>query len=213
MNIDTFVTQNTGQAVSYDGVADNIGQCEQLVCCYWRDVFGFLCPPIPAAKDLWTNGTVLGSFDQIPVGQEQKGDVAVFGASTSINSPEFGHTDIVLAPGFLGFDSNWGGVKAPNGYPAAHNVQHNYGDVLGFLRFKSNNGDSMTLPTPQQVIDAFNKHLGVPPRPEEITYYSTHDVSELYAVLLDNRTAYVAQLQALLATKATPLAPGKLWST
>lgn len=144
MTLAQFVANSAGGALSYDGVKANIGQCEQLVCCYWRDVVGFLCPPIPAAKDLWTNPTVLASFDQIAVGKEQPGDVGVWGASSLINSPESGHTDIVLSPGFTGLDSNWGGVKAPSGYPAAHRVQHNYSDVLGFLRPKGGTMDKIT---------------------------------------------------------------------
>lgn len=145
MTLDQFVSTNTGKAVTYDGLKEDYGQCEQLVCRYWKDVLGFSCPPIPAAKDLWTNPTILKNFDRIPVGKEQKGDVAVFGASSAINSPEFGHTDIVLKPGFTGFDSNWGGVKASNGYPAAHTVQHNYTDVLGFLRKKDMSKEALTL--------------------------------------------------------------------
>lgn len=146
MTLDQFVAKYNGGAASYDGLEENYGQCEQLVCCYWKEVYGFNCPPIPAAKDLWTNPTVLNSFGQIPLGQEQAGDVAVWGASSLINSPEFGHTDIALSPGFTGFDSNWGGVKTPEGYPAAHQVKHNYTDVLGFLRFKGGSmaTDSLT---------------------------------------------------------------------
>ena len=148
MDLQQFIQTTSGHAVTYDNIKANYGQCEQLVCLYWKDVYGFITPPIPYAKDLWTNSVVLESFNQVPVGQEQAGDVAVFGASTQINSPVAGHTDIVLsgiANGFNGYDSNWGGVVDKNagtpgfGYPAAHPVQHSHVDVLGFLRFK---GDS-----------------------------------------------------------------------
>lgn len=149
MTLDDFVTTYTGQAVSYDGVQADFGQCLQLVCLYWQQVYGYNCPDMAGAVDLWTNADVLANFDQIPVGQEQSGDVAVWGASSLINSPEYGHTAIVITPngstGFTSFDSNWGGVTASNGYPAAHQVQHDMTDVLGFLR----KGEGMN-PTPAQ---------------------------------------------------------------
>lgn len=140
-----FVQENTGKAVTYDGIRGNYGQCEQLVCLFWKYVYGFLCPPIASAKDLITNPFILANFSVEPVGREQSWDVAVFGASAAIDSPTDGHTDIVLNPqpnGFLGFDSNWGGVTDHNtgtpgyGYPAAHQVTHSHDDVLGFLRWK-----------------------------------------------------------------------------
>lgn len=147
-----FVQNTDGKAVTYDGLKENYGQCEQLVCLFWKDVYGFNCPPIPYAKDLITNPTILENFTVIPVGQEQAWDVAVFGASNSINSPEAGHTDIVLSAqgnGFTGWDSNWGGVTDQNatsvgfGYPAAHQVTHTYNDVIGFLRYKEANMPSL----------------------------------------------------------------------
>jgi hypothetical protein len=134
-----FIADYTGQAVSYDGIKANTGQCEQLVLLYWKDVYGFKAPAIPGAYQLWTNATVLKSFEQIAIGEEQPGDVAVWAPNSDINSSEYGHTDIVVKPGFLGFDSNWGGVTTTvNGivYPAAHEVQHSYLDVMGFLRWK-----------------------------------------------------------------------------
>lgn len=153
MDLQQFIQNTSGKAVTYDGLKINYGQCEQLVCLYWKDVYGFATPSIPYAKDLITNPTVLGSFNVIPAGQEQANDVAVFGASSSIGSPVAGHTDIVLqgqtGGGFLGWDSNWGGVTDKNqgtpgfGYPAAHQVQHSYNDVIGFLRFKAQGDDEM----------------------------------------------------------------------
>lgn len=140
-----FVNSTSGRAVTYDGLKVNYGQCEQLVCLFWQDIYNFRCPPIPYAADLITNPTVLEFFEVIPVGQEQPWDVAIFGASASINSPVAGHTDIVLVPiegGFIGWDSNWGNVTDQNvgtpgyGYPAAHQVQHSYMDIIGFLRYK-----------------------------------------------------------------------------
>lgn len=156
MTLQQFVDETTGKSVTYDGLKENWGQCEQLVCLYWKQVYGFICPPIPAAKDLWINPTVLGSFGRVPIGQEVAGDVAVFGASSAINSPIYGHTDIVLGKGFQGFDSNWGNVNDTNpksptyGYPVAHKVQHSYIDVLGFLRWK---GGDMAYVTDEELAD------------------------------------------------------------
>ena len=155
MDLATFISTYRGQAVSYDGIAANSGQCEQLIQLYWKECLGFDSPGIAAAVELWTNTTILENFEQIAIGDEQAGDVAVFGASSVINSPVYGHTDICVTPsggaGYLGFDSNWGGVTASNGYPAAHEVQHTMKDVLGFLRFKEiavepfNSGDAQNI--------------------------------------------------------------------
>lgn len=163
MTPQAFVSATDGVAVTYDGLQVNYGQCVQLVCLFWKDCYGFLCPPIPYAKDLITNPVVLESFEVIPVGQEQPWDVAVFGASAAINSPVAGHTDIVLnnvgAGGYIGWDSNWGGVTDKNvgtkgyGYPAAHQVNHTYSDVIGFLRWK---GVSNMPPTASQVIVTYS---------------------------------------------------------
>jgi len=142
---------------------------------------------IPAAKDLWTNATILANFDRIPVGKEQKGDVAVWGASSAINSPEFGHTDIVLAPGFTGFDSNWGGVKAPNGYPAAHEVQHNYTDVLGFLRKK---GDEEVYFTKEEIKSIVRGYTGANPgKGFDMEHYTKTPISQALIDQLCNQLA------------------------
>jgi hypothetical protein len=139
-----FITNEAGQAVSYDNVPANTGQCEQLVQEYCVQVLGWKPPLIPTAVEWWTNPTVLANFTQISVGQEQPGDIGVFGASAVINSPIAGHIDIVVTPasgGYVGFDSNWGNVNNAAGYPVAHETNHTFTDVLGFLRY---NGGSMT---------------------------------------------------------------------
>lgn len=141
MNLSQFISTYIGEAVDVDGITADTGQCVQLVALYCQKVLNFTLPDVVGAIDLWTNPTILSHFTQISAGKEQSGDITVWGASTLINSPTYGHTDIVVIPGFTGFDSNWGGVvqtaTGPGlGFPAAHEVNHTYQDVLGFLRFK-----------------------------------------------------------------------------
>lgn len=159
MILSDFVTEYTGQAVDVDGVKQDTGQCLQLVSLYQQKVQATTVFFTPGAADYWNKfaGSVLEQYyDKIPVGQPvQAGDIVVFGASSVINSPDFGHIDICLQPtsgGYTGFDSNWGGVKDTNpnsptyGYPVAHQVAHSFTDVLGYLRLK---GENMN-PTPAQ---------------------------------------------------------------
>lgn len=176
ISFDQFRTNTNGLAVTYDNVVANYGQCEQLVCLYWAEVYEYEAPLIPYAYELYTNPDILENFTQIPLGQEQAGDVAVFGKSSSINSPVAGHTDIVISAtsgGFIGWDSNWGGVTDTNkgtpgyGYPAAHQVTHTNNDVLGFLRFK---GEDMN-PTSTQVGEEFQALAGRQPTQAEVDLF------------------------------------------
>lgn len=165
MTLEQFISTYTGQAVDVDGVSADTGQCVQLVALYAQKVLGVTLPDVTGAVNFWGNSAVLAlGFQQVSAGNEQPGDITVWGASTLIDSPEFGHTDIVVSPGFLGFDSNWGNVKAANGYPAAHEVQHTYTDVLGFLRY---NGGNMS-PTSNQVAAFYQAVAGRQPTAQEL---------------------------------------------
>lgn len=185
-SLSQFITDYTGEAASYDGLAENQGQCEQLVCVYWQKVFGYNAPIVPLAVELWTNPVILESFEQIPVGQEQSGDVAVFGASSSINSPTAGHTDIVVgsvtSSGYQGFDSNWQPLNLnAAGYPTAHLTSHTNNDVLGFLRYK---GAEMNSGQVQNLYDAV---LMRAPTAAEIANWTGKVFSDLFNVLYDSQ--------------------------
>ncbi len=144
MTLSQFIAAYRGQAVDFDGIPRDTGQCVQLVAEYCVKV---LNAPVfyGNAVDWYTHypGSVLQShFDRIARPALPKtGDIVVWGASSLINSPYYGHIDICIGnvtnEGFTGFDSNWGGLRNSQGYPIAHDVQHSYTDVLGFLRLKS----------------------------------------------------------------------------
>lgn len=158
MTSSQFITNETGKAISVDGVKANTGQCEQLLALFSQQVNGVSLPYTQGAVNLWDNPVVLAlGYIQVSVSQLEADDMVIFGASSAINSPEFGHGDVYIFPladGYIGFDSNWGGVvdTDPNsptyGYPVAHQVKHNFVDVLGGLRFNSNMN-----PTAQQAHD------------------------------------------------------------
>ena len=151
--IPTFVKDYTGKAVDFDKVLGDTGQCVQLVAQFLSN----LKLPVfyaPYAVDWWTEfkgSDLAAKFEQIackPGVEPQPGDLVVFGASDSIDSPEAGHIDICLknstSTHYTGFDSNWGGVYTSvtiDGkkykFPAAHQVVHTYEDVLGYLRVKA----------------------------------------------------------------------------
>jgi hypothetical protein len=145
MTLAQFIQTYQGKAIDFDGIPSDTGQCVQLVAEYCKQVLNAPVLYAPYAVDWWTefsNSVLQSHFDKIARPALPKvGDIAVYGASNLINSPLAGHIDIVVAnvtsSGYTGFDSNWGGVRASNGYPAAHDVQHTYTDVFGFLRLKS----------------------------------------------------------------------------
>jgi CHAP domain len=156
-----FIATENGQALDYDGIPADTGQCVQLVAYYCQNVLG-VTPPALNAVDWWNDygsePSLVNNFDRIaysPSNLPKKGDIVVFGASNAINSPLYGHIDIAIADGtasgYIGFDSNWGGDYNAQGYPVAHQVAHSYMDVLGYLRPK---GDNTSMnPTAQQAHD------------------------------------------------------------
>lgn len=159
-----FQSSTAGLAVTFDKIPANYGQCEQLVQEYCIKVLGYTPPLIAYAALWWTNATILANFTRITPGNEQNGDVGVFLAGSDINSPTYGHMDVVVTPGkggiWTGWDSNWGGVVQTSsgpgkGYPAAHLVSHTYAQLNGggFLRY---NGGNMT---PQQQIAQLTQEL------------------------------------------------------
>lgn len=160
MELPQFITNETGQAVCVDGTqnnppaSNNSGQCEQLSALWSQQHNGKTLPLVVGAVDLWNNAAVQAEgYTQITdLNALQPGDIIIYGASTIINSPKYGHTDIFvqyISGGYQGFDSNWGGVYNAAGYPTAHLVNHNFSDVLGGLRY---NGGNMN-PTAQQAHD------------------------------------------------------------
>lgn len=177
MTLAAFVATENSQALDYDGIPADTGQCVQPVSYYCVNVLD-ITPPLLNAVDWWykfaTTPVLIGNFDQIPYNANSlplAGDIVVFGPSASINSPIYGHIDICIqngtAAGYIGFDSNWGGDYNSQGYPVAHQVAHTYNDVLGFLRF--NGGSEMqdqlnqiqaSLNSLYQIVNTLNVNMG-----------------------------------------------------
>lgn len=141
MTLDGFISHYQGQAVSYDGVAANRGQCVQLVEFYLTQVVEPTPVPFYGNAIDWFNkfgGILPDYFTKAPyiVGTyPQVGDLVVW-SSALPNSGGFGHVDICTkngdAVGFTSFASNWNGEYA-------HEVTHNYSYIIGYLRLKENN--------------------------------------------------------------------------
>jgi hypothetical protein len=190
MTLTQFVATENSQALDYDKIPADTGQCVQLVAYYCVDVLG-ITPPMLNAVDWWNDygstQVLADNFTRIPYTSgvyPQPGDIVVFGASNSINSPLYGHIDICIAvggpSGYTGFDSNWGGDYNAQGYPVAHQVQHNYTDVLGYLRY---NGGTMQPSQPtgmnaNGVTVVIQACFRRPPTPEEIQYWTGHQFDE-----------------------------------
>jgi len=135
MDLDTYIAQTTGKVVSYDGIPADAGQCVQLVADYAVKVLGVKLPNYPIAANYWEKpvpGYTKIPYPNVPL----RGDIVVFSENLP-GSEGAGHIDICLSgspSGYAGFDSNWGGNKT------AHQVQHTYGYVYGFL-WKGENMD------------------------------------------------------------------------
>lgn len=99
-----------------------------------------------------------------------------------------------------------GGTACPDGLDT--------GKIIAMAAAKIGAND-VTLPTKQQVADAYNKHnlnpdgTATPATQQDLDYYSTQDVSVLYAVLLDHETNLAHELVTQAAAQATILKPGR----
>ena len=217
-----FITTYTGQAVCVDGTqnnppaTNNSGQCEQLVALFAQLVLGVTLPRVVGAVNLWNNAAVLAlGFTQIPASQLQPNDLVIFGASSAINSPIYGHADIVVGnittSGYQGFDSNWQPLNLnAAGYPTAHPVNHSFVDVLGGLRYNID-----TMPQAQDVTNYFKYYGFGVPTAAQITYYTTRnwqtlasDIASSLLVSLQASEKEVATLQTQVGATPTELAPG-----
>lgn len=204
-----FITTYTGVAVDVDNVAQDAGQCLQLVSLFQEKVQNTPIFFTPYAVDYWTkfSGSPLEQYyDQISVGQPvQPWDLVIFGASSSINSPEAGHADICINPitgGYLGFDSHWvdSTGKVPvdaNGYPVAHQVEHSFIDILGYLRLKEVNVDKPDA----DLVTKYFVGFDIPgPTAAQIAAYTNETLDVLLSDLLqynfDRRNELQAQINA-----------------
>lgn len=135
MTLGAWYTINKGQSLSYNGKAEDVGQCVQAVALYVRDVLQL---PVMRrnAADWWYLFNLPGSFDRIANtanATPQVGDIIVWD-KTLPGSGGYGHVAICWEPRpgtgtFVSADSNWGGKTLKL-------VTHNYSYVIGWLRPK-----------------------------------------------------------------------------
>jgi hypothetical protein len=133
MTFQEFLEKYNGKYIDFDGTYGP--QCMDLLHQYVVEVLGLTDPRIlaaPAAKDLYNNfDNIFGKeyFERIPNtpdGVPQEGDIVLWGYNP------YGHVAIFVegnVNSFRSFDQNY-----PVGSPC-HIQNHNYNNVLGWLRF------------------------------------------------------------------------------
>lgn len=200
MTLDAWIASVTGQALLFDGIEADRAQCVQLVSFYLKDVLNV---PVFFANAIdWFQ-----KFDSSPLtpnftkhaisdGYPKKGDIVIWGAGVG---SQFGHIDVCISDGnpggFLGFDSNWSGNKT------AHQVQHDYRFVLGYLRFK---GEEMKA-TYDFVRKEYTAKLGRVPDADknEGAEYVDRDAGEVASILYDAPEAKAYRIRVGKALEQT----------
>lgn len=145
MNLNLFITKYNGKTIGYPE-GSYVGECLSLVKQYMKEMYGFSPPPSGSnsAYGYWSNfPKPLGDyFTKIPNTLEfipQAGDIAIWNTKAGNG---YGHIAIVTEATqtkFKSFDQNWGGKHA-------HIVEHDYTNVVGFLRPKENMPETIQVP-------------------------------------------------------------------
>lgn len=145
MTLAQFITSYNGKTIGYP-TGSYVGECLSLVKQYMKEVYGFSPPPSGSnsAYGYWSNfpaplGTyfekILNTLEFLP----EPGDIAIW--NTKVGNG-YGHIAIVTEKGkqntFKSFDQNWGGKQA-------HIVEHNYDNVVGFLRPKGSMANELEV--------------------------------------------------------------------
>lgn len=129
-----FLNKYMGQPVDWDKALG--AQCVDLFRFYVNEVLGLKqTPRVEGAKDIWSTASD-EDFEKIkntPSGVPQTGDIVIWDKN---EGGGYGHVGIVVdanVMSFRSFDQNY-----PKGYPARI-VEHNYDNVIGWLRSKKGN--------------------------------------------------------------------------
>lgn len=204
-NADDYAASRVG--IYFPGVNPTLdGQCVSLVKWFMGEMSSV--PDWNAARgDARYVGKTLvaqGHAYEVPYAQRSRGDIVCY------EYGQFGHIGVILS-GNRTFEENvnWPGVasKIVDGarvYASrVGSMDESWRHDMHIYRLKSYNeqGANMpTLPTKQQVAEAYGKHnlnadgSATPATPQDLDYYSTQPVEILYATLLDHETALVHQL-------------------
>lgn len=137
---------------TYNGTRVGNGQCPALILQYEGDVLGLTPTGVGDAHQYYDNfyntPFLYNNFDRYTydgTNTPQTGDIVVWNTNVA---PPYGHVDIaytnITNSGFTSFSQNWGTPLE------CSLVNHNYINVLGWLRPKS------TPPTPSRRKGKFN---------------------------------------------------------
>jgi len=147
MTLNDFVKKYDGKTKGYPDDTQYLGECLSLAKLYIKEVFGIDPPPSGSnsAYGYWSNfPNPLGSvFIKIPNTKgvvPVPGDILIWSTNTGGG---YGHIAICLSASassayFESFDQNWGSR-------AAHKVNHNYNNVVGWLHPKENMADTVAV--------------------------------------------------------------------
>lgn len=145
--VDDFVKKYQGKERGYPTDDYYKGECLSIVKLYIKEVFGISPPPSGSnsAFGYWSNfPNPLGEvFERVPLSANEKpfkGCIPIWDTSVGFG---FGHIDIFLEGDnnkFKGYDQNWNGRQA-------HTQEHNYSNVVGYLKPKNVtiNGKNMEI--------------------------------------------------------------------
>lgn len=147
MTIKTFVDQNNGKYLDFDGAYG--AQCVDLIQ-FWCKANGWPTFSGNAINIFGQHPSIFDSIKNTPTGIPQPGDILVWGTGLG----PYGHTAIFISGDtktFLSFDINY-----PLGTPA-HVQSHNYNALIGWLHPKNAPVDPMLPPDPAVQTNGYPK--------------------------------------------------------
>lgn len=177
MTLDQFVKKYTGQFVEYHSYDPRAKyQCVDLANKYIVDVLG-LTPIIGTnAQDFPSKkGNQWNYIINTPSGVPEKGDLIIFKSADGV-----GHISIFLQGStslFTSFDQNY-----PTGSPCK-TVQHNYRNVLGWMRPKK---ESMSTITIEQKV--FEELVGKASKFDEFNRMGYTSAAQVEQLIKDHKT-------------------------
>jgi hypothetical protein len=155
MTLNDFISKYKNKKVDFDGAYG--GQCVDLFNQYLVDMLGISNPigmfPVASAYQIWDYAKGNEKFERIvndPNAVPQAGDILVWGKGVGPH----GHVAIYISGDvnkLISFDQNWNGVQK------CIEVNHNYDDIIGWLRpVKVEENKPVTKPPFIDLVSAWN---------------------------------------------------------
>ncbi len=155
MTLNDFISKYKNKKVDFDGAYG--GQCVDLFNQYLVDMLGINNPiqmfPVASAYQIWDYAKDNEKFERItndPNAIPVAGDIIVWGKGVGPH----GHVAIYVSGDvmkFVSFDQNWNSIQK------CVEVNHNYDDVIGWLRPVKVEDKPVTKPPFIDLISAWNK--------------------------------------------------------